>query len=116
MATAKNKQKGSRRALALRVLLALALVLAGMAWYFGPMLSERAVAGTSYGARVACSCRYIGGRSLEDCRKDFESGMEMISLSEDAQSKSVTASVPILGGQTAAYREGFGCVLEPWDG
>ena len=42
--------------------------------------------------------------------------MELISLSEDAEAKSVTASFPLLESQTATYREGYGCVLESWDG
>ncbi|HSG35796.1 MAG TPA: hypothetical protein VLA37_14790 [Sphingomonadaceae bacterium] len=88
------------------------MVAAG--WFFGGALVDQAVAGTSYGARVACSCRYVGGRDLEDCRKDFEPGMELVSLSEDEGDKSVTASVLYLVSQTATYREGPGCVLEPW--
>jgi hypothetical protein len=97
------------------MLLVLAVILAGAGWYYGPGLHDQAVAGTSYGARVACSCRHVGGRGLEDCRKDFEPGMELVSLSEDAEAKSVTASVPLLASQTATYREGYGCVLEKWE-
>lgn len=75
-----------------------------------------AITGTAYGAHVGCSCRHIGGRSLADCKKDFEPGMELVSLSEDEEEKSVTASIPLIASQTATYREGEGCVLEPWEG
>jgi hypothetical protein len=98
----------------LRVLIALLAVLAAvLAWYWSA-ISGYAVTGASYGARVACSCRYVGGRRLGDCRKDFEPGMGVVSLSEDAAAKSVTARFPLLATQTATYREGWGCVLEPW--
>ncbi len=88
------------------------LVGAGaLAW---PQLHGYAVTGASYGARVACSCRFVGGRAIGDCRKDFEPGMQFITLSEDASSRSVTARFPLVARQTATYREGWGCVLEPW--
>lgn len=102
----------SRRAL--RLLVVLAAVLGGLlAWFWTP-LNGYARVGAAYGARVACSCRYAGGRSLGDCKKDFEPGMELIMLSEDAQAKSVTARFPLLASETATFHEGAGCQLEPW--
>lgn len=96
--------------------LVLALVLAGaalLAWFWGP-LNGYARIGAAYGARVACSCRFEGGRVLGDCRKDFEPGMELVMLSEDAKARSVTARFPLLARETATYREGEGCRLEAW--
>lgn len=98
-----------RRVLAL----GLVLVAALLAWFWHP-LSAFATTASSYAARVACSCRFVGGRDLKDCRKDFESGMELVTLSEDATAKSVTARFALLVPQTASYREGEGCRLEPW--
>ena len=72
--------------------------------------------GTAYMARVGCSCRFVAGRSLEDCAKDKLAGMELVMLSEDAEAKSVTARFPLLARETATLRDGYGCVLEPWDG
>ena len=92
------------------VALAVALLLV---WFWKP-LNGYAEAGASYGAKVTCSCRFIGNRSLHDCRKDFMSGMAMIRLSEAAKAKSVTARFPLLSRQTATFREGEGCVLEKW--
>jgi hypothetical protein len=90
------------------------LMLAGLlAWFWGP-LNGYAITGASYGARVACSCHYLGGRGLDDCRKDFEPGMELVMLSADEDTKSVTARFPLLATQTATYYEGQGCRLEPW--
>lgn len=123
MATAKKAPKssfrpagprGSRRWL--KVMLALVVVAAFAAWYNRETVVSQAVTGTAYGARVACSCRFIGGRDLADCEKDFEPGMELVSLSEDEDARSVTASVPLLASQTATFKEGYGCVLEKWAG
>lgn len=97
------------------LIVGLAAVLAVLAVFWGP-LNGYAQTGAAYGARVACSCRFAGGRSLDDCKKDFEPGMELITLSEDAKAKSVTARFPLLARQTATYHEGPGCQLEPWQG
>ena len=97
------------------LLLALAAITAA-AWMspFGQRLQGDATAGSAYGARVACSCRFVAGRSMEDCAKDKLAGMELVRLSADETAKSVTASVPLLASDTATYRKGYGCVLESW--
>lgn len=92
----------------------LVLAAGALAWFWKP-LNSYAVTGASYGARVACSCRFVGGRELSDCKNDFEPGMELIMLSEDDEARSVTARFPLLSSQTATYREGAGCVPEPWE-
>ncbi|MCC6927100.1 hypothetical protein [Novosphingobium sp.] len=115
MAT-QNPAIRSRSPFRRRVLtLGLVLLAALLAWFWGP-LNAYARTGAAYGARVACSCRFLGGRELGDCKKDFEPGMELVMLSEDAQAKSVTARFPGLASQTASYRPGLGCQLEPWQG
>ena len=116
MATAKpiasTTPRRRNRARKLWLLLAVAAA-AALAWFWQPLHSY-ATAGASYGARVACSCRYVEGRALGDCRKDFEPGMALVRLSEDEAARSVTASFPLLSRQTATFREGEGCVLEKW--
>jgi len=114
MATNKNRRFGWLSRRTALVLLAMAAVVALWAWR-GSLMSY-AVTGTSYGARVACSCKYVGERELGDCKKDFEPGMEAVFLSEDADARSITAYIPMVTSQTATYREGYGCVLEKWDG
>lgn len=112
MANAKSKRR--RRWLPL----ALALVAAALAalWFSSPgaRLRGDAVAGTAYAARVACSCRFVAGRSLADCEKDKLAGMALITLSADEDARSVTASVPLIARDTARLRQGYGCVLENW--
>ena len=94
------------------MLLALA---AGSAWFYREPIAGYSAAGTAFGARTACSCRYIAGRPIGDCEKDFEPGMELVFLSDDPETKTVTARVPLIASATARYREGFGCMLEPWE-
>lgn len=102
------------RPLWLKALVLAAVLGAGVLAFYWHTIRSYAVTGASYGARVACSCRFVGGRSIGDCRKDFEPGMELVMLSEDAESRTITARFPFLARQTATYREGWGCVLESW--
>ena len=97
--------------------LALLVVLGlGAAWLLrGEELTRTGEAGTAYAARVGCSCRFVAGRSLEDCAKDKLEGMELVSLSDNETTKSVTASIPFVASDTASYREGYGCVLKKWE-
>ena len=119
MATAKptnslpqRSQPSRRRVRA--ALFALIVALAALAWFWQP-LNARAVTATSYGARVACGCRFIEGRPLARCRDDFMPGMGLVILSEDDAGKSVTARFPLLSSQTATWRPGQGCTPEKWE-
>ncbi|MCC6828215.1 MAG: hypothetical protein IT550_08305 [Novosphingobium sp.] len=98
-------------------LLAIAVVLVGAVGYFyRAPISGYLSAGTAYGARIGCSCHYVAGRPIGDCSRDLsEPGLGLVMLSADDETKSVTARVPLLASQTAQYRKGWGCVLEPWD-
>ena len=97
------------------MLLALVVLAAALGWYYRQPIAGYTAIGAAYGARTACSCRYVAGRNLDDCEKDFEPGMELVFLSDDEEERSVTAYVPLLASETATYREGYGCVLEPWE-
>lgn len=109
MATAKRR-KGNRLVWLGVVVVALLAMWAA----FGSSAMGYAHAGTAYAARVACSCRYVAGRGLEDCAKDKLGGMELVTLSEDADEKSVTARM-LLVGDTARLEPGYGCLLDPWE-
>lgn len=93
---------------ALTLALVAALVLG---W---PWLRAQSRVAASYGAKVGCSCHYIGGRSLHDCTRDFEPGMSPVWLSEDAATHTITARYAILASEGATWSPGPGCVLEPW--
>ncbi|MEM9311283.1 MAG: hypothetical protein AAGA34_07525 [Pseudomonadota bacterium] len=111
---AKTKRMGAAR-LAMWTLLFVAGALAVAAYVYRAPIAGYAQVSVSYTARVACSCRFVAGRSLEDCAKDKLGGMELVTLVDDTASKSVTARFPLLASDTATYREGYGCVLEPWE-
>ncbi|MEP5937608.1 MAG: hypothetical protein ABJ239_04730 [Erythrobacter sp.] len=90
------------------------IAIVALAWSYRAPAQGYANAATSYSARVACSCRFVAGRSLEDCGKDKLGGMELVTLVEDPAAKSVTARFPLISSDTARYREGYGCVLDAW--
>ncbi|MGV1684129.1 hypothetical protein [Sphingopyxis sp. NJF-3] len=95
-------------------LIALVLLAALLIWKF-PSFKAQAELGSAYAARVGCSCRYVEGRSLESCQTDFEPGMEMVSVSEDPETKTITGSVPLLASRSARYAGASGCLLSPAD-
>jgi hypothetical protein len=103
------------RTIAWTTLLVLAALIVAAALYARAMRPQLEL-GTGYAARVACACRYIGNRPLQQCYKDFEPGMEMIRLSENPADKSVTASVPLLAHRTARFDPLLGCQPEPFQG
>ena len=77
----------------------------------GPV-GARAEVAVGYAARTACACRHLGNRDLASCATDFEPGMEMVRLSEDAASRRVTAAVPLVAARSARFEPGYGCTLE----
>ena len=96
--------------------MALLAVGAGAAYYYVETHRAQLELGVGYAARVACACRYIDGRDLKACYKDFEPGMEPIGLSEDAASKTVTASVPLVAHRSVRFDPVLGCQPEPFSG
>lgn len=92
-----------------------ALLIGGfLVWKF-PSFRAQAELGSAYAARIGCSCRYVQGRSLESCQGDFEPGMDMVSLSEDPATRTITGSVPLLASRSARYAGASGCLLDPAD-
>lgn len=114
------KAAGSKGFTLSRIVLILLIIVvvafAALAWVYRAPIQGYAGVSTSYMARVACSCRFVAGRDLEDCAKDGVAGMEIVSLSENPEAQSVTASIPFVNATTATNREGYGCVLESWEG
>lgn len=88
----------------------------GLVWFFQTPALGYAKTATAYSARIACSCRFVAGRDLDDCAKDRLDGMELVTLVDDPEAQSVTARFPLIAKDTASYREGYGCVLEEWEG
>ena len=92
-------------------LIAVAALIVLVAWNWRGW-AARAQVGAGYGARMTCSCRYVEGRGMESCKGDTEPGMEIVSISDSPDDKSVTARVPLMATRTARYRKGFGCLLD----
>lgn len=115
MAKSSTQRRSSSR-IGLWLLLIVGAAIAAAIYFNRTPIAGYASVGTSYAARVACSCRFVSGRSLEDCEKDKLGGMELVTLSENAEAKSVTARFPLVTSNTATLREGYGCVLEEWEG
>lgn len=109
------RRSGKSRAILWLFLFAICAIAALVFAYREPIRGYAEV-GTAYTARVACSCRFIAGRSLEDCEKDKLPGTELVTLVDDVDAKSVTARFPLVTDTTARYREGYGCVMEKWEG
>lgn len=98
--------------LAIFLILLLAAIVAAV--IYADRMRPTLQLGVGYAAHVTCSCRHIGGRDMASCEQDKLPGMEAITLTEDVAAKRVTARVPLLASRSAQFREGLGCVLEPW--
>lgn len=117
LATSKSATRPSKRSSRRWPWAALALlgVAAGVYLWFRAPITGYAQVSTAYAARVACSCRFVAGRTMEDCAKDKLGGMELVMLSENEQDRSVTARLLLVSSDTARLREGYGCVLDRWN-
>jgi len=101
------------------VILGLLAVLALLGWTWND-LSKRALVGSAYAARIGCVCRFVSERSLKSCEGDLAIAPigrveSMVSLSEDAKARTVSAGIPLLASQTAKFDPEHGCQLSPWD-
>lgn len=109
MATRELPPKRVLRRWALYALGTLALLYLAFNW---PRWTERAQVATGFGSRIACSCRYIEGRSLESCKGDFKGldGMGLVRFTDDPTHRVVHASVPLLAKRKSMFRQGYGCM------
>lgn len=87
----------------------LALTALWLVWNWGSIKGQARV-GAAYGAHITCSCRYIEGRDMQSCETDKETGMEIVSISDDPENKRIFASVPFLAEAVAERRGAFGCI------
>ncbi|MDZ4276234.1 MAG: hypothetical protein U0995_09355 [Erythrobacter sp.] len=112
-----TRKRGARFGLraGLWLLVLIFAALGAAVWAFREPINGYGSIASAYSARVACSCRFVAGRSLDDCTKDKLAGMEAVTLSDDPATQSVTARFPLVADATATYRKGYGCVLEKWE-
>jgi hypothetical protein len=120
MATAKagGKIAGSRPGGAARWLryglLFVVLVVALAVTLLWSRMHDAALARTAYGAQTGCLCRFVAGRTLDQCAADPGVAQDWVRLSEDGTARAVTASVPGLASQTARWTPESGCMLDAW--
>src|SRR3546814_19035070 len=93
--------------------LALIVLLAGGVALYAHLMTPKLQLGVGYGARVACGCRYIEGRPLKSCYKDFEPGMEVIHLPDDPKTRPTTSSVPPVASPEVTLDPVLGFPPEP---
>ncbi|MEL7128006.1 MAG: hypothetical protein AAGK23_00525 [Pseudomonadota bacterium] len=101
-----------------KVFLILAITLAvigGGLWQF--FLKDQvafADVATAYVAKQACSCRYIGERSLDSCLTDFTQDVSQLDVTETQTDtrRTITASALGLVTASASYHDGLGCVID----
>ncbi|WP_340588167.1 hypothetical protein [Erythrobacter alti] len=114
MATTKQAS-GKKATRLLKILLLVLLLLAGIGWIFRAPISGYGELATAHAARNVCACRFVAGQSESVCEQNFVLGTPPVLLGEDEEERSVTAQFPPFASNTATYRDGYGCVLEPWD-
>ena len=93
-----------------RILLFLVLMILGYAaryaWLAGPVL-------TGYGAKIMCSCTFLGGRSAEDISR-HELARFPVSLGTyqlNPGDSSASGNILGLAHRKAVFRKGLGCTL-----
>lgn len=90
--------------------LALALVAGGV---YAARVADQAGVAAAAMAKVACSCVFVGGRTLDACRADDPPGFEQVAVEIDETGKAAVARLLGVITRRAAYSETYGCTLEP---
>lgn len=115
LAPATPPKKSKKQGGCLPWVIAIAILITGYSVWKFPSFKAQAELGASYAARIGCSCRYVQGRDINSCETDFEPGMELVSLTDDPETQSVTGRVPLLATRTARFAGPTGCLLQPED-
>ena len=95
------------------IILAIGAVFAVLgAWQVSNLVVSAEV-GAAAMAKVSCSCVFVDGRDLGDCRKDNPPGFESVQVSVDPAARTATGSVFGLIHRQASFSPDYGCTLEP---
>lgn len=65
---------------------------------------------TAYGAKMVCSCRFVAGRDMDSCRRDFTVDISAFTFEEGE----AHVRTSVLGGLVSAraqHTPGMGCAL-----
>jgi hypothetical protein len=88
-------------------------LLLGAGGVYATRTADQAGVGAAAMAKVACSCVFVDGRTLEACRADDPPGFEQVAIEIDEKGKSATGRVLGIVTRRATYSEAYGCTLEP---
>jgi hypothetical protein len=69
---------------------------------------------TAYGAKMACSCRFVAGREMASCRRDFTQDLSMFTFEETQTDAGRGLRVSVFSGLVsghATHTPGRGCTL-----
>jgi hypothetical protein len=94
------------------IVLALLLVIAGMAVYTVRPILDEAGAATEYVARRACLCVNVSGRSLTQCLVEMPGIVGQVDAELLGREKAVHAWISFIAESTARYDGDAGCALE----
>jgi hypothetical protein len=108
--TKRPKETGSKRRYIIWAIAAICLIAVAWFAYNYRGIKGQAELAAAYGAHITCSCRYIAGRELDNCKRDFEPGMDMLTVTDDPETKRITASIPFLAKAIAERRGAYGCI------
>jgi hypothetical protein len=86
--------------------------LAGGSAYAMRVADQAGVAAAAM-AKVACSCVFVEGRTLEACRADDPPGFEQVTVEIDETAKTATGRLLGVITRRARYSADYGCTLEP---
>ena len=91
----------------------LAVLVAGAAWYLGPV----APIATGYAAKIVCSAHVLSERAVEDAQGDLPPNplVPLLRISADDDGDAVTASLQGAWSSTAYATDGLGCTLADED-
>jgi hypothetical protein len=94
------------------IVLALVLVVVGMAIYTVRPILDQADAATEYVARRACLCVYVSERSLARCLVEMEGMVAQVDAELLEDEKAVRAWISFVARSTARYDGGSACTLD----
>lgn len=97
------------------VALLVGLAILIFCWWNWAAWQRKAGIAAGFGARIACSCRYVEGRGLDSCDSDFAAlpQMRFVHLRDRPEERTVEAGIPFLASRSARAVPEFGCVIEP---
>jgi CubicO group peptidase (beta-lactamase class C family) len=98
-----------RRKVLLGAVVVVALLVAGIAWYLGPI----APIATGYAAKTVCSGTFVAGRSVEDVQGDLPANplVPLLRVQQDVSEGIVRVSLLGRWPSTAYASPGAGCTL-----